>query len=187
MKKILMLALAALSVSGGLTGRSATLSAVSLQPADAISSIRQRYAIINRSLGKYRRVKKELSGFSTEGGELVAYFDGKVVMKIATINLGETGRSFEDFYYWDEKLIFVFRKEDTYTEPFSGKVARSTENRFYFSDGKLIRWIDEKARPVAPGGSEYREKQNNYLRASARLVADSRSLKTIIEAPADTP
>ncbi|HEX8636361.1 MAG TPA: hypothetical protein VF703_19725 [Pyrinomonadaceae bacterium] len=187
MKKILLLALAALYISGGLNGRSAPLSAVSFQPTDAISSIRQRYAIINRSLGKYRRVKKELSGFSTEGGELAAYFDGKVVMKIATINQGETGRSFEDFYYWDEKLIFVFRKEDTYTEPFSGKVARTTENRFYFNDGKLVRWIDGNAKQVAPGGSEYREKQNNYLRASARLVEDSRSPKTIIEASADTP
>ncbi|MCA1567713.1 MAG: hypothetical protein LC803_19120 [Acidobacteria bacterium] len=187
MKKILMIAVAAIFIPWGSVNSSATLHAGSVRVTDSISTIRRRYTIINKSLAKYRTVKKELSGFSAEGGELAAYFDGKAVMKIATINQGETGRSFEDFYYWDEKLIFVFRKQDTYDKPYSGKVARTTENRFYFSDGKLIRWIDENGKQVAPGGGEYQKKQNEYLRASGRFVAGSRSQKTTIEAFADNP
>ena len=38
-----------------------------------IPAIRQQYATINRKTAKYRKVKKELLGFSAEGGELVAY------------------------------------------------------------------------------------------------------------------
>lgn len=173
------------SLAGGSANSSATLHAGGFRVTDSISTIRRRYAIINKSLSKYRTVKKELSGFSAEGGELAAYFDGKSVMKIATINQGETGRSFEDFYYWDEKLIFVFRKQDTYDKPHSGKVVRTTENRFYFGDGKLIRWIDENGKQAAPGGSEYQKKQNEYLRTSQRFVEGSRSRKTTIEASAD--
>jgi hypothetical protein len=183
MKKILMIAVAVLFISGGSLKSSATQSAANLPATDLISSIRKRYALINKSLPKYRKVKKELSGFSTEGGELAAYFDGKAIVKIATVNQGETGKSVEDFYYWDEKLIFVFRKEDKYDAPFSGKVTRTTENRFYFSDGKLIRWIDENAKQVAPGASEYLKKQSDYARASKLLVEGSRSPQTIIEAP----
>jgi hypothetical protein len=182
-KKLLPIVIAALFVPCGSASNGATLPAPASQVTDAISSIRARYATINKSLRKYKTVKRELSGFSTEGGESVAYFDGKAVMKIATINQGETGRWLEDFYYWGGKLIFVYRKRETYDKPYSGKVASTTENRFYFNDDKLIRWINENAKQVAPGGSEYREQQDNYLRVSQRLVEGSRSRTTVVEAP----
>jgi hypothetical protein len=187
MKKILMIATAVMFISCGSVKSSATQRAANLPATDLISAIRRRYALINQSLAKYRMVKKELSGFSTEGGELAAYFDGTAIVKIATVNQGEIGRSVEDFYYRDEKLIFVYRRQETYDAPFSGKVARATEHRFYFSDGKLIRWIDENAKQVAPGASEYLKKQSEYVRVSKRLVEGSRSRTTIIEAPDGNP
>lgn len=185
MKQILLIAVAALCIAGGSVNGSAIHSTGGFQPTDSISAIRRQYSLINRNLSKYRIVKKELSGFSTEGGELTAYFEGTAIRKIAIVNRGEMGRSFEDFYYRDEKLIFVYRKQDTFDAPFSGKVARSSEDRFYFGDDKLIRWIDEKAAQVAPGSSEYRKKQNEYLRASGRFVEGARSRIATIEAPAD--
>jgi hypothetical protein len=185
-KKSLLIVIAALFVPCGSASNGATLPTPASQVTDAISSIRARYATINKSLRKYKTVKRELSGFSTEGGESVAYFDGKAIMKIATTNLGETGRSFEDFYYWDGKLIFVYRKRETYDKPYSAKVISAAENRFYFSDDELIRWVDENAKQVAPGGSEYREQQAKCLRVSQRLVEGARSRNTVIEAP-DNP
>jgi hypothetical protein len=185
-KKSLLIVIGALFIPYVSVTNGATLPSPASQVADAISSVRARYATINKSLRKYKTVKRELSGFSTEGGEAVAYFDGKAIMKIATTHLGETGRAFEDFYYWDEKLIFVYRKREAYDKPFSAKVISTTENRFYFSDDKLIRWIDENAKQVAPGGSEYQEQQDTYLRASQQLVEGARSRKTVIEAP-DNP
>ena len=59
------------------------LAALPLQSNDGIESIRQHYANINQNVGRYRRVKKELWGFSAEGGELVAYLHGPSVMKMA--------------------------------------------------------------------------------------------------------
>lgn len=150
---------------------------------DPILSVRERYAAINRGSAKYRKVTKELSGFSTEGGELVAYFDGPSIVKLTANHLGETGRALEEFYYRDGKLIFVFRRLDTYDAPLSGRVSKTVEDRFYFRDDRLIRWVDARSRPVAPGGDEYLETQALYLNNSRRFIEGARSPKPVIEAP----
>lgn len=187
MKGLLTIAVAALFIASGWANGVTTASANSSQEKDAISSIRRRYTVINKSLAKYRVVKKELSGFSTEGGELIAYFDGPAIVKMAATYQGETGRSFEEFYYSNEKLIFVFRKQDTYDQPLSGKVVRTRESRFYFSNDALIRWIDENAKQVAPGNSEYPQMQTHYLGISKRFTEGARSRQLSIEAPERNP
>ena len=155
--------------------------------ADAISAIRRRYSAINRAPAKYRVVKKELSGFSTEGGELVAYLDGESVVKITATHFGETGRSFEEFYYWDGRLFFILHRRETYDEPMSGRVSKTAEERFYFNDGRLIRWLDSRGRAVAPGRGEYREAQARYLDVARRFVEGARSQKSTVEAPEPAP
>lgn len=154
---------------------------------DAISAIRRQYAAINRRLSKYRVVKKELSGFSTEGGELVAYLDGAAVVKMKANHQGETGHSSDEFYFRDGKLIFVFHRLETYDEPMSGKVVKTEEERFYFRGGRLIRWIDARARQVRPGGGEYLEAQARYLDYSKRFADGARSQKDTVEAPESAP
>lgn len=53
----------------------AAISALGLPQAEKeILSIRQTYAATNRKLARYKKVKKDLSGFSAEGGDLIAYF-----------------------------------------------------------------------------------------------------------------
>lgn len=186
MKRILVLAIAALSIPYGSITVGSTPSASSFQATDAVSSIRQRYAAINKNLSKYKVVKKELAGFSTEGGELTAYFDGATIVKIAATNNGETNSYFEEFYYRDGKLIFVFRKQEIYNEPMT-KVARTKENRFYFNNDQLIRWINENGKQVAAGNSKYSETQVHYLDISKLFIAGLRSQEPTIEAPERNP
>ena len=187
MRKALIAFVVSLFAVSGLADVSGPASANGTQEKDSISSIRARYAAINKNLARYRVVKKELSGFSTEGGELVAYFDGPSVVKMAATHLGETGRSVEEFYYRDGKLFFVFRRRETYDEPMSGKVSKTAEDRFYFDDGRLIRWLDPRGRAVAPGRGEYREAQALYLDSSQRFVEGARSQKSTVEAPEPGP
>ncbi|MDX6611272.1 MAG: hypothetical protein QOD75_458, partial [Blastocatellia bacterium] len=85
-------------------------------------TIRQQYERINKRQRNYRKVRKELSGFSAEGGQLVAYFDGKAIAKIVATYFGEGGKTEEEFYYSAGKLVFVFRRESRYDRPLSGKV-----------------------------------------------------------------
>ncbi len=167
-----------------LTLFSATIvSALAADPeTEAVAAIRQRYATINQNLSRYKAVRKELAGFSTEGGELTVYFEGAAIRKIAVKHQGETGRSFEEYYYLGDGFLFVYRKEDTYSEPLSGKVVETRETRFYFEDGELVRWLDEKGKRVPRDDSEFAEQQEKYLSNSKDFQAAARSEKTTIEA-----
>ena len=148
----------------------------------AIETIRQHYAAINKNVPLYRRVKKDLPGYSEEGGELIAYFHGPTIMKIAATFFGETGRSAEEYYYWDGKLIFVFRREARYDKPLSGKIVATKENRLYFKDDKMIRWIDENGKEVAAGSTEFADKEKEYSKSSKEFSEGARSKSQRIEA-----
>ncbi len=142
---------------------------------DAIDTIRSHYTAINKNLSRYRKVKKELSGLSAEGGELEAYSDGNSIKKIVATHFGETGKAVEEFYYRDGQLIFVFRKDFQYDKPLSGKTISTKENRFYFNNDRLIRWIGEKGKQITPKQSEYGAKQREYLESSAEFLKLARS------------
>jgi len=95
-------------------------------------------------------------------------------MKIAATFFGETGRSTEEYYYWDGKLIFVFRREARYDKPLSGKIVATKESRLYFKDDKMIRWIDENGKEVAAGSTEFAEKEKEYLQSSKEFSEGAR-------------
>jgi hypothetical protein len=147
-----------------------------------IQSIRRQYAAINKRVGRHKKIKKELSGFSLEGGEMVAYFDGPTIVKVVATYYGETGKSLEEYYFANEKLIFVYRKESRYNRPLSGKVVHSYENRFYFADDRLIEWLNSRSRPAPNGIADYQEKQNEYLETSRKFLEGARSKAATIEA-----
>jgi hypothetical protein len=160
-------------------GHAASLS----QSNDAIESIRQHYANINQNVARYRRVKKNLTGFSAEGGELFAYFHGPSVMKLVATFYGETGRTVEEYYFWNGQLIFVLSTDNRYDKPLSGKIVRKTENRFYFKDDKMIRWQGENGKEVASNSDEYGPKQVDYLKLSKQFVDGAKSKAATIESP----
>lgn len=186
MRRALIITVASMLVLSCWANIECPASANSAQENDSLSFIRQRYAAINKNLAKYRVVKKELSGFSTEGGELTAYFDGAAIVKIAATFNGETNSFFEEFYYSNEKLIFVYRKQEIYDEPMT-KVVKTKENRFYFSNDQLIRWINENGRQVAASNSKYTGRQIHYLGSSKLFTEGVRSQEPVIEAPARNP
>ncbi len=116
---------------------------------------------------------------------LVAYFDGPNIMKISATFYGESGKAAEEYYYWDGKLIFILRTDYAYSKPLSGKVVRTELSRFYFSNHKLIRWLDENQKQVAPKASACADKQKEYLDNSRLFTEGARSKKTTIEGSVD--
>ena len=152
-------------------------------PTDAaVRVIRTHYAEINAHASQYRTVKKELASFSSEGGALVASFRGDTLMKIVATFYGESGEATEEYYYWDDQLIFVYRVDSDYDRPLSRKVVRTVEDRFYFDGGKLIRRIDEHTKLVNPGDGTFQDKQKEYLQNSGEFVQAARSQKPVVEA-----
>jgi hypothetical protein len=115
---------------------------------ERVRSIRTKYAEIEKGLKDCPQVKRDLPDESAEGGELTAYFKDSSLRKLSAKFFGETGKAFEEFYFADNQLIFVFRVETRYTAPNSGVVKSKTEQRFYFAEGKLIRWLNPNNKDV---------------------------------------
>ena len=151
------------------------------QSESSINNIRRQYAAINKRSSRFKKVKKELSGFSLEGGQLIAYLDGPAVVKLVVTHYGEMGRTSEEYYYSNGKLIFVFEKVSHYNKPMSGKVVRTVENRYYFDNDQMIRWIDENGKQADTSGEEFQSKQKDLLENSNRFVAGARSKNLAIE------
>lgn len=183
MKRILLASWAVLVIlTTGADSQALISRPVTSQTEGSISLIRNRYSAVNRNVRKYRKVRKELSGFSLEGGELVAYLHGPQIMKITAAYFGETGKATEDYYYWNDKLIFVLRQDYRYHKPMSGKVTRTQSNRFYFENARLIRWIDENRTARSAGDGEYGAKQQELLETSDKFLKAARSPEPVIEA-----
>ena len=102
-------------------------------------------------------------------------------MKIVANHYGEGGKSYEEYYYNVGKLIFMFRNDQHYDKPLSGKVVRTEESRFYFDNDRLVRWVDEKGNPAPSGGSQYQQKQDQILQTSSKFLVGARSKNATIE------
>lgn len=134
-----------------------------------VKAIRAESAAIEQELKSYREVKRDLPDESAEGGELTAWFKGPALRKLSARFFGETGQALEEYYFARDVLIFVLRVESHYTRPMSGVTKSKTEQRFYFADGKLIRWLNQDNKDVtndAAAGERERE-----LVASAKKYA----------------
>ncbi|MES2775013.1 MAG: hypothetical protein V4722_12555 [Bacteroidota bacterium] len=129
------------------------LQAVAQMPASSdsiekqITFIRSGYQKINTA-GKQLRVKEtDIEGESTEGGTMKKYYLKDSLRKVVATYYGETGQLTIEYYFISPGRYFIFEKESSYKNPlFSGKVviASVNEQRYYFYNGKLIRWLDNK-------------------------------------------
>ena len=122
---------AVLSVAAVLIVAVALFAAIKLSPpakdktADvesAVSVIRERYYDAQNNLDSYRK--------ETYQGGVTKYFDENNSL-VRVDDVEDNGGYSKCYYYSDGKLYFVFAC--------IGKI----ENRFYFKDDVLIRWIDE--------------------------------------------
>lgn len=133
---------------------------------EKVKTIRAHYTEIEGSLKNCKQVKRDLPEESTEGGQLTAYLKDSSVRKLSANFFGEMGRTLMEYYFWDNQLIFVLRVESRYTKILSGVVKSKTEERFYFADGSLIRWLDAQKKDVT--ASAEKAARERHLLADAK-------------------
>lgn len=109
---------------------------------------------MTQNLSRDRVVKRALSGFSAEGGELTAYFSSDTLRKIDARIYGETGRAHEEYFFRAGEAYLVLDTEDRYTHLPSRNVTRTTRTRTSFNGDRLIEWIDSKGQKRAPASKE---------------------------------
>lgn len=155
-----------------------------------IVHIRKEYQSIRNALPRLKAETVELSGYSTEGGEAQAFRDSKGNIGLVKVELFfESGKVFEEFYYENGALIFVLYTNHRYNVPFfvtpetakeiggeafDPKKTTITEDRYYFNNGKMIQWLDEKKNSVKPQSKEFKDAEKEIMETSNEMLSQFR-------------
>ncbi len=165
----------------------ALLIPISSHAADDATQTRARTAAVERAAPKATIVKRDLQGYSLEGGQLTAYSQKGVPLKFVAKHFGESGRTTDEIYFWQGRLFFALSTRENYDMPIGAsstpvKVVSREQNRFYFKNGAMWRWIDESGKAVARGGAGFKSKEAENLSFTREMLAGARGKAKIIVA-----
>lgn len=147
--------------------------------------IKSIYNRIQKELPQYRSKTAPVFDMSTEGGETTGYYKNDTIQKISTVLLGETGKWFQESYYKNGQLVFVLETNHRYNAPiyFDQKAADEmgvadvfdiekttiTENRYYFKNNVLFKWLNDTGNPEDATPESLKMKTENLLYDSKKL------------------
>jgi len=127
-------------------------------------------------------------GYSTEGAGIIYYVnDNNEVLIVESEYLGETGKAKHEYYFKNGSLFFLFTKEEFYNAPISTLLLSKeeleesdfekldygksdfSENRYYFHNDRLIKWLDNNRNSVSSTTKEFIEAAKHYLKFSKEI------------------
>ena len=137
-----------------------------------INFVKTQFAAINNNLSSFKKVDVEDTAENTEGNEVVKYFSGNEIKKIKAVYYGETGKATDEYYFFNNKLIFYYRAIYRYDVPIyanNGKVKAilSEETRYYFNGDKMILARLNPKRVITPA---------DYQRLTAEIRKEARRM-----------
>ena len=152
----------------------------------SVAAIDNECSAIKKALPGFSSDTQSFSGYSTQGGKAIAFFDtNRAIRFIHTEAPGETSKEVRDFYYKDGALIYTcyeihsynapfymtpeFAKEEG-REPFNPKKTIVKKEHFYFSGDKLIEWIGSDKKPMAKGTKDYESAEFDRLNFARELL-----------------
>ena len=117
-----------------------------------INFIRAQFALINKNIKSYKKVDKEDTAETTEGNEVDLYYSRDTIKKISAEYFGETGKSLEEYYFYNNKLIFYYSLATHYKLPFyltkNPLIASKNEERYYFNNGAIVKYIYSQGKKI---------------------------------------
>jgi hypothetical protein len=163
------------------------VSGASVASESDIAQIRAEYQSIRAALPNLKVETVTLDGYSTEGTDAKAYRDSNGNIRLIRAELFfESGKKIGEYYYKNGKLIFTFYATHRYNAPFNvtpqvakeigindfdPKKTRISEDRYYFSNGKMIRWLEESKKEVDPKSQEYKDAEKSVVEFSDELLS----------------
>ena len=126
-----------------------TVVAIAFGGVSSISEIKTQYSKIRNSLKTMQKIRKNLDDTAPEGAEAIIYKDKDGIKLIEVNSYFETGKVREEYYFKDGELFFFFKEITKYnapptTEYFDEKKSQITQERVYFVNGKIAKWIENK-------------------------------------------
>lgn len=153
-----------------------------------INSIRKEYQLIQRALPTFKTETIELEDYALEGADAKTYRDKAGDIRLIKAELfHESGKEFKNFYYHNGKLIFALyvthrynqhtgitpeiAKQEGIEEAFDPKKTLITEDRYYFSNNRMVRWIDENKKEVKVDTNEFKDSEEEVMANSNDMLS----------------
>ena len=131
---------------------------------ELISDIKNKFGEINQKITSYKKMEKEITGESSEGGVLESYYQNEDLKKVVASYFGEMGKLVEEYYFDENTLFFVLTQSYSYDKPMhveGSKVEKIDENSYYFHQNKLVSWLNPNKEKVAQ--SKLNQKESEIL------------------------
>ncbi len=123
------------------------------QAQDDTAHHRAVYKEINEKVASFKQVKATHKDEPLVF-ELQGWIDGKELRKIIATVPGEDGDGSEEFYLENGQPLFVFRHYSTINQD-TGKIVARYEDRFYFKNGKMFKWLDTEKKSVPTDSKDF--------------------------------
>ena len=149
-----------------------------------ISDIKQSYKNIKSNLSKFRKIEKQIDDISSEGSVAEIYFDkANSIRFIKLKSYGELGKSEEEYCFHNGRLFFLYQAIYSYNAPiyvesqFDYNKSKIEHNRFYFIDGKLAQWIDNKSKIVPKNNPNFIKQEKKILEFVSKNLNFNKAIK----------
>lgn len=141
---------------------------------------RKIYAEINDQQSTYA---KSQSNFSEEGVDfrVKGFSKNGTLRKIEVEVLGEHGTGYHEYYLENGLPLFVYTL--TKTQDFRGKVTDRYEDRYYFRNGVMFKWLDFEKKAVNPASVQFQQEGQFYSQNAQKFIRSLTS-KPAPKAPA---
>lgn len=174
MKKITTIMLSCLLANTTFAAETPTLPTAAL-----IQAIQTTVANTDKHLPSYKAIPKGVMGISSEGGDLKYFYNKNSLVKLSGVFNNKNGYNTEDLYFENDKLIYLHVISHDYDQAF-GKVVKEHDNRYYFSDGKLIEWISDNGNPITSPNTSLKNMENTLTKKTNQYLSIGKSNYTCV-------
>ena len=140
-----------------------------------IDQIRREVRAITDETPNMKARHHAFDGHSTGGGEATVLEANGLVRRVHGWTYGEGEQTRFDYYFAGGAVIFAIEEIHDAKGPVSidatHLVPRTSADRFYFTDGKLIRWVDRSGRPLRRSSAQFGRRELSTL-SFARLLLE---------------
>lgn len=145
---------------------------------EVVDEILDYWQQTKQNLKELRRVDEETYEFSTDGGEIIKFYDGEQLVRLSLHLKGETGLLNRSYCLKDGKLVYVFNEEFRYNVPyyidsvkaksmgfnewFDPEKTQLFMSQFYFQEGELIWWVEDE-QPISKDHPDFKKKEMLFM------------------------
>jgi hypothetical protein len=142
-----------------------------------IGRIRATFESVERDRGQYATLRKEIRGLGADSAYATIYSTSSTIPKIRARLFSGALRTSIQAYYDGGELVFVYQ---TISQIFPSGEREIEQQRFYFSGGRLVRWLDASRSDVPRGGRDFAANERRLSLMATELMEQARSSGSLI-------